>query len=112
MKQILRALTPLLIPISLGVSSSNAFASSKVTICHIPPGNPENAHTITVSESAVAAHTAHGDSLGGCDSGGSSSTAHSASASYVICDDRVGETGRRVSVSLLGRLSTERVKCD
>jgi hypothetical protein len=38
----------------------------KVLICHIPPGNPDNAHTISVDESAVEAHLAHGDSLGEC----------------------------------------------
>jgi hypothetical protein len=40
---------------------------NKVTICHIPPGNPDNRHTITVGESAVAAHIQnHGDTLGPC----------------------------------------------
>ncbi len=38
----------------------------KVELCHIPPGNPENAHTIRVSENAVPAHLAHGDTLGPC----------------------------------------------
>ena len=38
----------------------------KVTICHIPPGNPANAHTITVGKSAVPAHLSHGDYLGEC----------------------------------------------
>jgi hypothetical protein len=38
----------------------------RVTICHIPPGNPENPQTITVSENAVPAHLAHGDTLGPC----------------------------------------------
>jgi serine-aspartate repeat-containing protein C/D/E len=38
----------------------------KVTICHIPPGNPKNKHTITVDESAVQAHLNHGDTLGPC----------------------------------------------
>jgi hypothetical protein len=38
----------------------------KVTICHIPPGNPANAHTITVGAPAVPAHLAHGDHLGAC----------------------------------------------
>lgn len=38
----------------------------KVTICHIPPGNAANAHTITVGESAVPAHLKHGDYLGEC----------------------------------------------
>ena len=37
-----------------------------VTICHIPPGNPNNPITITVSANAAAAHLAHGDSLGSC----------------------------------------------
>ena len=43
-----------------------AARNEQVTICHIPPGNPSNAHTITVSESAVPAHQAHGDTLGPC----------------------------------------------
>ncbi len=49
------------------LSIPDAFAEHKVTICHIPPGNPDNAHTIEVSENAVAAHLAHGDTLGPCD---------------------------------------------
>ena len=43
--------------------------NSKVVICHIPPGDPDNAHTITVSEKAVQAHLKHGDWLGECASG-------------------------------------------
>ncbi len=42
--------------------------TTKVTICHIPPGNPANAHTITVGEPAVRAHLAHGDTIGACGS--------------------------------------------
>lgn len=43
----------------------------KVTICHIPPGNPENAHTITVGAPAVEAHVMlHGDTIGECGGGG------------------------------------------
>src|SRR5688572_26716129 len=38
----------------------------KVTICHIPPGNPNNPQTITVGAPAVQAHLAHGDYLGEC----------------------------------------------
>jgi hypothetical protein len=41
--------------------------NEKVTICHIPPGNPDNAHTISVSENAVPAHLAHGDTIGECE---------------------------------------------
>ena len=46
-----------------------AAGNSKVVICHIPPGDPDNAHTITVSEKAVQAHLKHGDWLGECASG-------------------------------------------
>jgi hypothetical protein len=35
--------------------------NNKVTICH------KNRHTITVSQNAVPAHQAHGDSIGACD---------------------------------------------
>jgi hypothetical protein len=38
----------------------------KVTICHRPPGNPDNAHTLSVGAPAVPAHLAHGDTLGPC----------------------------------------------
>ncbi len=37
-----------------------------ITICHIPPGNPGNAHTITISVNALPAHLAHGDTIGEC----------------------------------------------
>lgn len=38
----------------------------QVELCHRPPGNPDNAHTIMVGPDAVSAHLAHGDSLGPC----------------------------------------------
>ena len=41
-----------------------------VTICHFPPGNPANAHTITISVNALPAHLAHGDFIGSCESVG------------------------------------------
>jgi hypothetical protein len=53
------------------VTQQAAFAQptnpKKVTICHIPPGNPDERHTITVGAPAVAAHVReHGDYLGAC----------------------------------------------
>jgi hypothetical protein len=45
---------------------TGANGVSKVTICHIPPGNPSNAHSITVGSPAVRAHLDHGDVLGAC----------------------------------------------
>ena len=38
----------------------------KVMICHMPPGNIENAHPIRVSVNAMDAHMGHGDELGDC----------------------------------------------
>jgi hypothetical protein len=49
-----------------GASVGYGYGAAKVTICHIPPGNPNNAHTITVGAPAVPAHLAHGDTLGSC----------------------------------------------
>ncbi len=41
----------------------------KAVICHAPPGNPANAHSITVGMNAVDAHlNHHPDYLGPCDS--------------------------------------------
>jgi hypothetical protein len=39
----------------------------KVTICHIPPGNPDKAKTLIISEEAKDYHLDHGDILGACD---------------------------------------------
>ncbi len=76
-------LRPLLIQFALVLISLVGFAGAaaaapqpKVEICHIPPGNPSNFHTITVSTNALEAHLAHGDLGGACDS-----------VCATICDD-------------------------
>ena len=56
---------------SNGNSSSNNNSSSnaqnKVTICHYPPGNQSNLHTIDVGQPSVLnAHMNHGDTYGAC----------------------------------------------
>jgi len=42
--------------------------TKKTTICHVPPGNPANAHTLCIGNAAVPAHLRNhdGDSLGPC----------------------------------------------
>ncbi len=45
------------------------YKNNKINICHIPPGDPENSHTISVSLRATRAHLAHGDYLGKCETG-------------------------------------------
>lgn len=52
--------------IALIAFAATAAQAAKVEICHIPPGNPENWHTISVSSKAVNAHLNHGDLLGSC----------------------------------------------
>ena len=37
-----------------------------ITLCHLPPGNPDNGHTITVGLGSKDAHLAHGDFVGAC----------------------------------------------
>ena len=42
--------------------------ASKVEICHVPPGDPDNAHTIVVTMKAAESHLKNhpGDTLGAC----------------------------------------------
>jgi len=40
-------------------------ANEKVEVCHIPPGNPCNAHYIEVSVNAVPAHLEHCGTVNG-----------------------------------------------
>ncbi len=48
-------------------NNGSGKGNKKITICHIPPGNPANAHTITVGKPAVFnAHIKHGDLIGPC----------------------------------------------
>jgi len=56
-----------LLAMALGTFGTSTAWAGKQTICHFPPGDPANFHTITVSDNAVAAHVNnHGDLLGSC----------------------------------------------
>ena len=52
-----------------GLTTGVAYAEKKVTVCHVPHGNPSNSQTISVGEAAVSAHLGHGDQIGACPSG-------------------------------------------
>lgn len=60
--------TSLVLLIALfALTASAAWAGdAKVQVCHVPPGNPANFHTITISENALQAHLGHGDLAGAC----------------------------------------------
>ena len=70
------------------VTSSSTTSSEKVTICHIPPGNPANAHTITVGSPAVTAHKAHGDYVdGSCEDDGFNPDEYESKKELRLSDD-------------------------
>src|SRR5687768_17576381 len=52
-----------LIAVSGALSSFTNTANNKITICHIPPGNPGNCHEITISINALQAHLGHDDTF-------------------------------------------------
>jgi len=58
-------LLPLLMAV-LVVCTATAAQAAKIEICHRPPGNPGNWHTITINDTAWSAHQAHGDLIGSC----------------------------------------------
>src|SRR3990172_11448301 len=39
---------------------------NNILICHIPPGNPSNSHTLSIPQSSWSAHKAHDDTIGAC----------------------------------------------
>lgn len=63
----LRQLLPkrIVLAVVLGTLGAPAWAA-KVQICHVPPDNPGNFHTITINDKALQAHLAHGDLPGAC----------------------------------------------
>jgi hypothetical protein len=62
--------SPLATTATADLDDMAADSVEKVTICHIPPGNPENRHTITVGAPAVEPHVRlHGDTIGECEEG-------------------------------------------
>lgn len=50
------------VPVPAGRDDHNG----RVTICHITPADASNRQTLQVGEEAVAAHMAHGDTMGAC----------------------------------------------
>jgi hypothetical protein len=55
------------IDLDADIHACDAGQTRKTTICHIPPGNPSNAHTLCVGNAAVAAHVEqHHDTIGAC----------------------------------------------
>jgi hypothetical protein len=49
------------------VRLTSADKGEKATVCHVPPGNPSKAKTLSVGLPSVPAHLGHGDYLGDCE---------------------------------------------
>jgi hypothetical protein len=64
----LKNIIALLVVAGVIVAAVSFAGGTKVTICHIPPGNPDNPQTITIGESAVDKHIGlhAGDYKGRC----------------------------------------------
>ena len=54
----------------------------KITVCHYPPGNPDNRKTLQVSVAALQAHIDHGDRIGPCDGNSITTTSGANVVSY------------------------------
>lgn len=108
-------LSALLMTAGLYAGTAIAAPPAKVTICHIPPGNPANAHEITVASPAVVnAHMKHGDTMGACPPGVGAGAAPVVykETNFAVCDHRQGETGRAVKVNKQGTVEVAKVQCD
>lgn len=53
----------------ISFATKDNTTDKKITVCHIPPGNPANAHDIVISVNALQTHLNHGDIIGGCNDG-------------------------------------------
>ncbi|MEZ4739319.1 MAG: hypothetical protein R2818_08155 [Flavobacteriales bacterium] len=86
---------------------------NKVAVCHIPPGNPANAHTICISANGVPAHLAHGCLLGACEPVAADSIASDDDLQLVVSPNPMSEvasvrvrstTAQRVRITVVDAL--------
>ncbi len=59
---------------STSTSEGEGLSGSSISVCHIPPANPANGHTLHVTSNALQSHLNHGDVLGSCDDAADSTT--------------------------------------
>lgn len=86
---------------TMTVTVANPLAGSggKITICHIPPGNPDARHTIEIPQKALPAHLAHGDFIGTC--GGGTPTASDPAMIEILAEGKYNGIEKMVAVKLL-----------
>ena len=98
----IRAGVRLSIAVFLALGGGRAYAEKKAVVCHVPPGHPANARTLSVGEAALTAHVAHGDLLGECPTG--------CQANVSVCDD--GNACTSDSCGANGACQHDAVSCD
>lgn len=64
--------------VAVAKAKETGAGTTKVDLCHIPPGNPENAHVISVGTPSYDAHQAHGDGPAPCPGASPASSGSSA----------------------------------
>ena len=81
--------------------------STSVDVCHAPPGNPDNVHTISVGEGAFEEHVAHDDSDAACAESGSPEPPDGLgpSTSVDVCHAPPGNPDNAHTISEIGRAS-------
>jgi hypothetical protein len=88
------AVTIVLAPSASRIGYAQGNAPRKTSVCHAPPGNPANAHTLTLPEPAIQAHLAHGDRLGPCAGTGTPDPSQTDHASGTVTTETPNEHGR------------------
>lgn len=78
------------------VSNTASGATGKIKICHIPPGNYGARHTLELPASAIAAHLAHGDYLGVCDS----AQGYNAQVATIVSEGKYGNVTKTINIEL------------
>ncbi len=48
------------------IAAFDADGDGYVEVCHLPPGSPDDRHTIEVGGAAIESHLRHGDKMGPC----------------------------------------------
>ncbi len=77
--------------------------NKKVTICHVPKGNPANAHTITISKAAAKAHIGRhgGDYYGECKPLPGTGVSGSVKAEFTCTSVKITSTGAPLAYVVL-----------
>ncbi len=78
------------------VSNTASGASGKIKICHCPPGNFGARHTLELPATAIAAHLAHGDYLGVCDS----AQGYNSQIATIVSEGTYGNVTKTINIEL------------